>query len=175
MVTEADWKYTRRELDEARHTTDVERLEELSRHKSKFVRAQVAGNPHSNIVLRQILALDSSRGVILWLIGNPSLTKSEFDDIFTCSRKQGYCDVVTPTLAGSLFSDIYQLTQLTHERFWNMQIAILNNHIGRGDEYFKLIQQYLAHPDSKYKDWTEVEKLAYYRINNSRLPPQDED
>lgn len=174
MVTSADWIYTRSELDEAQHARDVAILEALSKHLSKFVRAQVAGNPNCPKALRELLAHDPSHGVVGWLIGNPALTKEEFDEIFITSQKLGYCSVVTQALASSPLADTAQLRQLAHEKSWSIQLAILNNYVGRGEDYLQLISQYLEKSGKNPKDWSEVEKLAYYRTYGSRFPPENE-
>lgn len=173
MVSHADWIYTRSELDEAQQTRSVDRLDKLSIHQSKFVRAQVAGNHYCTKTLRERLAQDPSRGVVGWLIGNPSLTKEEFDEIFSASQKQGYCSVVTQALASSPLANTTQLRQLAHEQSFSIQLAILNNYVGRGEDYLRLISQYLDKSGKNPKDLSEVEKLAYYRTTGSRFPPEN--
>lgn len=174
-MSDADWKFTRNELDEAQQTHDIVLLDELSKHPSKFVRAQVAGNHNCPKALRERLAQDPSRGVAGWLIGNPSLTKEEFDEIFDTAQKHGYCSVVTQALASSSLADTHQLRQLAHEQSFSIQLAILNNYRGRGKDYLELISQYLEKSGKKPKDWSEVEKLAYYRTYGSRFPPDNGD
>lgn len=114
-MNEKDWTYTADELVVAQTSTVNETLVALSKHNSRFVRAMVAGNQYCPIELRTGLANDSSRGVRMWLLGNPTLTKLEFDSMFNTSRDNGYCDVVTPALARSHHADIHQLAQLAHD------------------------------------------------------------
>jgi hypothetical protein len=172
-MTISDWNFTRAELDAASTSSDTTELSQLCHHESKFVRAQVAGNRHCPQALREIRSRDISRGVIGWLIGNPSLSKQEFDDIFNTSQKQGYCSVVIQALASSPLADTHQLRLLAHEQTFSIQLAILNNYRGRGKDYLELISQYLEKSGKNPTDWSEVEKLAYYRIYGSRLPPDD--
>lgn len=170
---QADWNYTRHELDTAGTSSNTAELSKLAHHESRFVRAQVAGNRHCPKELRGIRSRDTSRGVIGWLIGNPSLTKVEFDHLFRQSMKRGYCSVITPALASSFHADIEQLTQLaklqSKEMNWNVHICILNNYRGRGDNYLELIRHLLPNEDTKSQHWTEIEKLAYLRTFGSRL------
>ena len=172
-MIQSDWDYTRHDLDTAQASMDEGVLCHLSQHTSKFVRAMVAGNKHCPYELRKQLVQDTSRGVLGWLIGNPSLTKDEFADIFAKSRAQGYCSVVTQALASSKLATTDQLHQLAHENTWTVTMCILNNHLGRGDDYTQLIKRYEAKPDIEYKQWTEIEKLAYFRITGNRIPREE--
>jgi len=169
-----DWNYSRIELDEAQNTNDESRLRLLSTHPSKFVRAQVAGNRHSPRALRESLSLDSAKGVIVWLISNPSLTKEEFDGIYLTAQKESSGSIITQALASSQLADMMQLHQLTRDHNWCIKLEILNNHVGRGDDYKQLIEQYLAKEGTRSKNWDEIEKLAYFRIFNIRYPPDDD-
>lgn len=172
-MQENDWLFTKADWDEAHVSNNEKTLHDLSCHTSRFVRAAVAGNRYCPLPLRQQLALDTSRGVVMWLIGNPALTKSEYDAIFYASQNKGYCDVVTPALARSALADLHQLDQLTHWHTWNVQLEILNNYRGRGDDYRQLLSRYLAKADTEYRDWTELEKLAHFRTYNTRLPIEE--
>jgi hypothetical protein len=171
-MLETKWDYSRAELESARVSNDMGDLSELARHKSSFVRAQVAGNRNCPPNLRQQLSQDPARGVVMWLIQNPVLTKKEFNEIFAISRKGGYCDVVTPALANSPLADIEQLKQLSRENTWNIKLSILSNFNGRGDSYTKLIEQYLAKADTDHSHWTEIEKIAHFRLTGNRNLPE---
>ena len=85
-MQERDWLFTKAEWDEAQVSDNEKILHDLSRHTSRFVRAAVAGNRYCPLLLRQQLALDTSHGVVLWLIENPALTKSEYDAIFFAAQ-----------------------------------------------------------------------------------------
>lgn len=173
-MLETKWNFTREELESARTSNNVGELSELARHNSGFVRAQVAGNINCPLNIRKLLSHDPSRGIVMWLIQNQALTKEEFDEIFSVSRKKGYCDVITPALANSPLADIEQLKQLSRENTWNIKLSILSNFKGRGDSYTKLIEQYLAKADTDHSHWTEIEKITHFRLTGNRNQPESQ-
>jgi hypothetical protein len=165
-----DLKFTRQELDEARLTAAEDTLLALSEHQSRFVRAVVAGNPNTPLYIRQALARDKSPGVLLWLVGNPSITKDEFDVVWRRARGSDMWNSLKSTLAGNRQADIRQLTDAARENDWAVTLSIINNHRDRGDEYKKLITPYVPSEDKPFKMWSEIEKLAYFRMSGRRIP-----
>lgn len=162
------------DYDRAVVSCNQKELATLSKHRSKYVRARVAGNPHTSKATRVALQHDASLGVIGWLIGNPKLTQGEFDTIFTSCLSHDF-SCVHIALAASNRATIFQLQQLQHFQKWNIDIALLNNHKGREQAaYHALIKRYLPFEDSNFKEWTELQKLAYFRTYGTRFPNQNE-
>jgi hypothetical protein len=166
-----DFDFTSNEWEQGRTCSDQTELQTLVEHKSKFVRAVVAGNQHLSLEQRRTLSFDSSRGVIMWLLGNESLSKTEYDNMFERITACDFDDILYPELARSRHASIAQLVRLQSYHQWGVDIAILNNHKGRGKgEYQKLIRRYLPMEETPYDRWTEIEKLSFFRTHDVRTP-----
>ncbi len=166
-----DWNYTRDELELARTSMSTAILHRLAQHESRFVRAQIAGNCHTDLPLRLLLRFDRSRGVIYWLINNKSLSKVEYDDLLERIMTQGIDDMLCSALAGSCHASIAQLLRLQSYHQWGIDIAILNNYKDRDTRAYRaLIARYLPGEDVPFEQWTEIEQLAYLRTYGIRRP-----
>ncbi len=173
-MTELD--FIRSDYDTAASSHDIFILAQLAEHPSRYIRARVAGNPHTPEHIRAQLWRQAGRhsGILLWLLGNPSLTRAEFITIFTEYIGQTYDANVHISLAASRHATTSELATLLHFGQWAVTMAVLNNYQGRNqDEYRSVIsnKKLLPDEDLAWEQWSEVEKLAYFRTTGRRRPP----
>ncbi len=145
-------------------------LHRLAHSHNKFVRAAVARNKHVSGVLLEMLLHDESPGVVAHALGNKNLTREQFESVFI--RMSGaFCWVIHPVLAGHKLATIDELTILLDRNYWNIKIAILNNHFGRDQDAYKAMIKPIV-PTSESEEsiltWKEIDFLAYYRYYGVR-------
>lgn len=156
-------------------STNLNVLERLASHPSKFVRARVAGNKNISEKLHDTLLNDKEIGVIYWAIGNPRLTKNQYRQIFKRLLQPKYIPILHPALAGHRFATLQQLRELLKFSEWSINLAILNNNQGRNKSKFLELVEPLLPPSSKHsRDWNEVEQRAYFRTYGVWWKPSED-
>ncbi len=162
-----------KEYQIATTSEDQEVLGRLSEHPSHYIKARVAGNPHTGRLLRDHIRSTASPSTLLWLIGNQNLTREEYKLIFEEYIGRGYINMVHVALAESRLAKPPELGQLLRLNQWNVTMAVLNNWRQEDREaYNRLLVPYLPEEDIPWEKWSEVEKLAYFRLNGKRRPAQ---
>ena len=166
--------FTRRELDIAAGSTDEAILASLANHPSRYIRARVAGNPHTSRNTRDTLRENTKErtAVLLWLLGNPSCTREEYTLIFQDYVGRNYDGNVHTSLASCRHATTSELGILLGLNQWAVTMAVLNNYRGRNlDEYRNIIKIIpLPDEDLAWEKWSEIEKLAYLRTTGLRRP-----
>jgi hypothetical protein len=165
--------FTKDEYDNVVACTDGDTLAEYASNKSRYIRARVAGNPHTPRHIRDILRKnrDEHSSIILWILGNPSCTKDEYREIFNEWQGRPYDGNVHISLAESEHATLPDLAYLMQLQQWCVTMAILNNRKHRTHpHYLTLIAPLLPDEDTDWEDWSEVEKLAFFRTYGIRRP-----
>lgn len=142
-----------------------------------FARVLAAQNPAATgVVLDQFLT-DARKGVVLAALWNPNLTKAQYDETFTQILLDGFCIMLTPALAENPLADNAQLALLLrrNKEHWHnecLELDVLNNYRGRDESEFVKLIAGLMPKTEEWRDWTEVEKRAYFRTTGRRRPPR---
>jgi hypothetical protein len=166
--------HTRAEYDRAEQSTDENELTVLAEHKSRYVRARVAGNPATPRTVRdQIRSRPGEHiSITLWILGNPACTREEFETIYQDYAGHSYDGNIHVPLAASHHATNRELAELLRMDRWGVTMAVLNNYKGRDpEEYRLLIKHFLPNEDKQRENWKEEEKLAYFRTTGRRHRP----
>ena len=169
----SDLDHTRAEYDRAEQSCNEAELAILADHVSRYIRARVAGNPHTPREVRDKLRTRTSEhtSILTWLLGNTACTREEFVAIYTEYSGRSNESNVHMILAASRHATTSELRELLRINYWCVTIAVLNNYKGRdSDEYRKIIKPYLPDEDTDWEKWNEEEKLAYFRTYGRRRP-----
>jgi len=80
----AELDFLKTDYDDAITSQHATRLELLSRHPSRYVRARVMGNPYTPLRVRDCMRQEYNNdpGLLSWLFQNPALTRGEFVAIY---------------------------------------------------------------------------------------------
>ena len=165
--------FTRAEYDTAMESNDEAALAKLSHHPSRYIRARVAGNPHTARSIRDALRINTEKhsSILSWILGNPACTREEFECIYKNYSGRSYDGNVHLALASSHHATLSELSELLRQNHWCITMAVLNNYKGRTLEDFqKLIKRFLPNEDTPWEKWREEEKLAYFRTTGRRHP-----
>ncbi len=165
--------FNRSEYDRAEQSGDENELSLLSEHTSRFIRARVAGNPGTSRSIRDRLYAQAGiqTGIIGWLLGNPAFTREEFEIVYTDYLGRSYDGNVHISLAMSRHATTRELGELLRINHWCVTMAVLNNYKERDrDEYCKIIKSLMPKEDREPSEWSEEEKLAYFRTTGKRRP-----
>ncbi len=163
--------FSKQEYDAVVASTDAAFLTKYADHPSRYIRARVAGNPHTPRTLRDTMRRQPGvhSAITLWILENPSCEVSEYREIFSEWQTRSYEPNVHPHLADNQHTTIDDLRVLLRMNQWCVTMSVLNNRSCRTELPVLIAPlKLLPDEDTPWEKWTEVERLAFYRTFGRR-------